>query len=1546
MPSPLQLLKLLEKLPFRASGAVDLGKLTPLELKLLDQAAKQDSRLVFRATPEDSLKPPNPSREGLFAGRTASGVAPYGGGTNFQGGSSPTLHMLRLQEPHNTYPSFNLSRPTNDTFSDASAVMNDIQHAIANKYTLDDMLAKFKEDGMNISRAQLEAVLRSKGLRFGGNTNMVDSTVKGEIGLFDPFDGTETPAKQLLGPRLEQHPIKYADGGRVSKVKDVLKQGARGWAAGLAGLPGDIEGLARMAIKYGASPGSYVDRNMSETPALPTSEFYNEWLPGGDWGTPEGGVAQAIGTALGGVGATKLVKPAVKAADLAAKYGVPLAEKAVANAMVPSQLSRQAGVIKAPGGNWLSGSVEDALKGLKSGEYVTPDIRGLRPDGTEFVIPGLNDDIAKQGSALNSWIDKQLTKYVKNDMATERDPVRALAERGVLHVGPTELPRAHATVHPSGDVFKKLGQSPTAKAWENASDHTIYPDQARTFLQTRNGETGIPTVERNPWLAKVPPETDVYDLTSNMRPQDLGFNHLIDELRNATNPNSGLPADLLLKYDALDRVSVPQAVERVAKINAWREAQKVEASQKLANNAATVLHKEYPEQGMKWVELKEPQIPTSIAELPPELRRTAQQHVDFGKMSEADAVRRAFKEDMNTNPLRQALKYEGDTMGHCVGGYCDDVASGKSRIYSLRDKKGQPHVTIEVKPGGGHEYAGEKNKEIIRLAEERGIQRYMAPGNEGLWAEAERNLAERGIEQPKYIQQIKGKGNKKPNDEYLPFVQDFVKSGKWSDVGDLQNTGLLQASKGRFQSPQNAGEGWMPRFDDLGIDEGFYTNDELVGHINAARKKAGYAQGGLVTQNNDYDPIKYAEGGRVSKVKDVLKQGARGWAAGLAGLPGDIEGLARMAIKYGASPGSYVDRNMSDTPALPTSEFYNEWLPGGDWETPEGGVAQAIGTALGGVGATKLVKPAIKAADLAAKYGVPLAEKAVANAMMPSTLSRQAGVIKAPGGNWLSGSVEDALKGLRHKVDSVAFANYTPEQQASVLASGRLPRNDAINSWIDKQLTKYVKNDMATERDPVRALAERGVLHYVPDREYTTTRPSLGTRVNREHGGFSPEGMAQSDLAKYWENASDATVRPSTAGEHLNDFSIDGSTVAEDRIRNNPWLAKVPPETSVHEIYTGGSTLKRDAGFNHLIDELRNATNPNSGLPADLLLKYDALDRVSVPQAVERVAKINAWREAQKIEANAAKANNAATVLHKEYPEQGMKWVELKVGDDAKLPGGFSLEPEKFARSGELAGYRVIGPDKKSVAFGKTEAEAIREANIPALKDALKYEGDTMGHCVGGYCDDVASGASRIFSLRDKKGQPHVTIEVNPGKVDRGFLDSLPDPDHPKELEKDFLGTNWTFNDYVNRHRSGNGDQESFALKALAQHGYELPPERVTQIKGKGNKKPNDEYLPFVQDFVKSGKWSDVGDLQNSGLRRFGDAFNENEIKRIQDAGIEIPTWASPDEIKAIGDKVWPGQYGNPPGKYAQGGLVTSQSTDYDPAKVDALVAQLQAEFA
>ena len=76
-----------------------------------------------------------------------------------------------------------------------------------------------------------------------------------------------------------------------------------------------------------------------------------------------------------------------------------------------------------------------------------------------------------------------------------------------------------------------------------------------------------------------------------------------------------------------------------------------------------------------------------------------------------------------------------------------------------------------------------------------------------------------------------------------------------------------------------------------------------------------------------------------------------------------------------------------------------------------------------------------------------------------------------------------------------------------------------------------------------------------------------------------------------------------------------------------------------------------------------------------------------------------------------------------------------------------------------------------------------------------------------------------------------------------------------------------TLHDYVNSIRSGNGDYQEVARRVLQEKGIDLP-SRIVQIKGKQNRAPNPEYLPFVQDFVKSGQWSDVGDLRNAGLMK------------------------------------------------------------------------------
>jgi len=672
-----------------------------------------------------------------------------------------------------------------------------------------------------------------------------------------------------------------------------------------------------------------------------------------------------------------------------------------------------------------------------------------------------------------------------------------------------------------------------------------------------------------------------------------------------------------------------------------------------------------------------------------------------------------------------------------------------------------------------------------------------------------------------------------------PKVADFYAAKRSQQTGKPGHVDRV------LVDPENAGEAYghstigLP---ELGFKDPMYTTArrKVLPEQIKAREQL-YAQGGPVSKHPEmeHSTSSYNDASTQPLTGSALKALVRGWIAGTAGLPGDIEGLARKGVNWSFGPGGV---NVDPTPTLPTTDFYKEWLPG---KQQGDEVLNTLGSLFGGVGATKLI---------ALGKGALSRVAAVAPGPMAGSLAAQRGVIKAPGGNWLSGSVEDALGGLRRHVpteEALARAEAITPNAVAELRAAAIP-DAALNTFIDKQLTRYIKNDMATERDPIRALAERGILHFKP--EMVPINPAKeAIQGYRTAGGFPKEGLGKSQLAREWEALTDYPVSTRTAGSIVN----DPGGLAPFNIAKDPWLETVAPDTKVYR--TGANSLEDSAHFKHLIDELRNATNPNSGLPRELLLKPESLSRVSMPQAVEHVAKINEWRAAQKAEADMARANNAATVLHKDYPEKGMKWVELKTSD--ALPEG--------AVTSDRRGYYGggVGPVSK--------ANAERHAKVAVLKDALKYEGDTMGHCVGGYCDDVASGRSRIFSLRSAKGEPHVTIEVQPQK--RWNTDTIP-----------------------------NTEEE------IGQ--------RIVQIKGKANRAPNAEYLPYVQDFVKSGQWSDVGDLGNAGLRRTRDAWNENELAKIRAAGKEVPDYLSQEEIRALGEEVWPGQWGQT--GYASGGTV------------------------
>ena len=484
-------------------------------------------------------------------------------------------------------------------------------------------------------------------------------------------------------------------------------------------------------------------------------------------------------------------------------------------------------------------------------------------------------------------------------------------------------------------------------------------------------------------------------------------------------------------------------------------------------------------------------------------------------------------------------------------------------------------------------------------------------------------------------------------------------------------------------------------------------------------------------------------------------------------------------------------------------------------------------------GAKVVGKGALDLAKSDAAYN--LAQKAFASPALAA--ARPMGVVKEPGGNWLGGvnSPESKLAEMKPRVTTAQLAAYTPEQAAEQIASGRIARNDALSNWVDRNLTNYVKKQMGTVDDPVRKLAEEGIIH-MPTREVGINRYRAPTA--RATAQYKQAG--QSEAAKAWEDASDVSIKQRSV-QDLTDpvYQKQGNVnaniyQAEQNKKEFPWLEKLAPESKVYSM--GENFNPSNLGFDHILDVLKEDVAAGR-------IRPDQLSKVSMEQAVRRTHEYD-QEMAKKMREAQIKATEGMPV-HKEYPG-GYKWIELKSGDDAKTTA-----------------------------------------------DALKYEGDTMGHCVGNYCPDVMEGKSRIYSLRDAKGEPHVTVEVKP-QTDAGWGDfkkAGSDALSAQEEAKQRMGSNYE-NLAAHYVRGMSPEERTKANDELSRHMTDIYKERhgelpksIQQIKGKQNREPHEQYLPYVQDFVRSGKWSDVGDLKNAKLYRKGDFIDE----------------ATPDQLDAIG---------------------------------------------
>jgi len=730
--------------------------------------------------------------------------------------------------------------------------------------------------------------LNSFGMANGGLAYMAEGGVPLRKSILDLTPITESAAALQDAYKKEQKT--YADKGAFI---DIVNRGVvadtLGGMADLANLP--LQGLDYLQSKvpFLSKPASVMgDERVpkvplsTDKPFAGSDAFREQFQKSGITSKTERPIAET---------ATSLLAPLTPAvAAKVAKVGKALAptamnmlESALEKAVAPTQ----AYAVKPKGGNWLAGSIERATVPLK---------RNLLNEGPIDTV-------------VNKWVDSKLGKYVKNEMGTPEDPIRLGIERRALEAEAlkesqnaklakmeSDIQKAQAAgkdttlsqrdlaaardkfddeytlasrglyhgsmpvdgfVHPrfaagaqrkrlqEGFPAENISTNPLAQNWETFIDMEIQPSKVAEL--TGAGFASI--AEKNPFLSKLDPKTNFYELGS-YPDVTLEFRHMIDEVRDAMDPTSNLPKNLRIAPKDLEKMTVDDVSALSGKISAWRDIQKTRADLQLANNPAVHVFKEYPAEnnprGVSWRQIKRPE-----------------------GMSNKEAE--TF--------VREATKYEGDIMRHCVGGagHCDPLLRGEVELYTLRDAKGEPHVTIEVGKGqipyASPELIGQRYDDLLKEYNNAARAGLIDPNRLSVhtyfW-----NKNNEGPP-PDAILEIKGKGNRKPSDEYIPFVQDFVKSGNWSSVSDLKNTDLVRQN-GKYLSKQEI-DAYLPQ--DLTPDQGMakggaVKGDSLESRINNMLANS-YAKGGAVSSDNfenkinkmlaaNYPPNKMADGGFIN----------------------------------------------------------------------------------------------------------------------------------------------------------------------------------------------------------------------------------------------------------------------------------------------------------------------------------------------------------------------------------------------------------------------------------------------------------------------------------------------------------------------------------------------------------------------------------------------------------------------------------------------------------------------------------------------------------
>jgi hypothetical protein len=364
-------------------------------------------------------------------------------------------------------------------------------------------------------------------------------------------------------------------------------------------------------------------------------------------------------------------------------------------------------------------------------------------------------------------------------------------------------------------------------------------------------------------------------------------------------------------------------------------------------------------------------------------------------------------------------------------------------------------------------------------------------------------------------------------------------------------------------------------------------------------------------------------------------------------------------------------------------------------------------------------------------------------------------------------------------------------------------------------------------------------------------------RNKRYQIGKPTEGIAKTDLGKEFEYKVDSIFKPTKSAEikdilqrneglppgnaaekfkaSLLRMEHDLPVYSKEDLEAIKLVDQIPDEY----VYSlSGTNITNRLGLDHVSDVLMEDLQAGR-------LRPEQLNQMSIEKAIRRTAEYDAEKAKIMAKAEADRIKDLPTPItyNKDY-----KWLELNHPTDPKI-----------------------------------------------TKDALKSEGDQMGHCVGTHCDyydGVMNGSKQIFSLRDANNKPHVTIETNIIRdLDRWLNANKETIANDPKLSKMIFTDD--FDEKYPRSRIDDEDLVNEYIgnmkKIMKEKGLPINEDpgayvNIKQVKGGKNSRPKEEYQDYISDFIQKNptghEIADIYELQNTNLMNVNDVANSGIVPK------------------------------------------------------------------